>query len=101
MGLNDKYIELRNNPPKLKVVKNPREVILTIISCMCDNKNTLKFTKNDRGDFRLSGCGFALSNFGFKHPVHDIEWASDAGNWAEVFTMINSGTSVIKEIKSR
>jgi hypothetical protein len=95
------YVELRRNPPKLNVVKDAREVIVTIISSMCNNRHTLKFTKNDGGDLKLSGCGFALSNFGFKHEAHDIEWAADAGSWDEVFAMINSGTSVIKEIKSR
>jgi hypothetical protein len=95
------YLELRHNPPKLTVVKNPREIVLTIISCMCDNKHTLKLKKNDEGDFKLNGCGYSLRNFQFKHEAHDIEWAADAGNWSDVFKMINSGTSVIKEIKSR
>ena len=31
----------------------------------------------------------------------DIEWAADDSKWADVFSMINSGTSKIESIKSR
>ena len=101
MGFNDKYRGLRICPPKLKVVKNAREVVITTISAMCDNVHTLKLKKNSEGDFKMNGCGFALSNWQFKFPIHDIEWEADAQNWDEVFRMINSGTSTIEKIKSR
>jgi hypothetical protein len=99
--MNSKYRELNRNPPKWKVVKNAREVILTTISCMCDNVHRITLKKNSDGDFKMSGNGFALSNWQMKHPIHDIEWAADEGNWLDVVLMINSGTSVIEKIQSR
>ena len=101
MALNNEYRKLVNQPPELKVVDNAREVILTTISCMCDNVEPLRFKKNGAGDFKLSGMGFALSNWQFKYPVYEIEWVADEGNWSKVFAMINSGTSAIKEVRSR
>jgi len=97
----DKYQKLRMNPPKLTVKKEAREVIFTVISCMCDNVYYLSFKKNNDGDFKMSGNGFALSNFQMKHPIHDIEWEADENEWGGVIAMINSGTSVVEEVKSR
>ncbi len=96
-----KYRELRISPPKLEVVGNPKEVIITTISCMCDNKGTLRLKKNETGEFKISGCGFALSNWQMKHDRFDIEWAADEGNWKEVFKMIKTGTSAIQSLRSR
>jgi hypothetical protein len=45
--------------------------------------------------------GFALYNFQFKHAKHEIEWEADENMWGGVIAMINSGTSVIEEVKSR
>ena len=98
---NSVYIQLKNNPPKLEVKKGAREVIITTISCMCDNKHTLKLKKNEAGEFKLSGCGFALSNWQMKHDRYDIEWAADDGKWNDVFDMINTGTSAIQSLRSR
>ena len=36
-----------------------------------------------------------------KHPIHDIEWEADAGEWQGVIAMINSSTEVVAEVKSR
>lgn len=96
-----KYSSLRQNPPKLSVKENAREVIITTISCMCDNVHYLTLKKNSEGDFVLHRHGHAYSNWQMKYPQHDIEWAADEGNWNQVFRMINSGTSAISEIKSR
>jgi hypothetical protein len=96
-----KYQALRITPPKLKVVKNSREVVITTISCMCDNIHYLTLKKNSDGDFKLDGGGFSLTNWQMKYPKHDIEWEADAENWTKVFEMINSGTEAISEVKSR
>jgi hypothetical protein len=97
----NKYKELRMNPPKLVITPGAREVIFKTISCMCDNVHYLTFKKNNDGDFKMSGNGFALSNFSMKHPIHDIEWEADENEWGGVIAMINSGTSVVEEVKSR
>ena len=68
---------------------------------MCDNVHYLKFKKNDEGDFKMSGGGFALSNWQMNHPPHDIEWEADDQNWRRVVKMINTGTSKIESVKSR
>jgi ssDNA-binding Zn-finger/Zn-ribbon topoisomerase 1 len=99
-----KYKELLNNPPvftKLYDSENLREVIFETISCMCDNKGFLKLKKNNEGDFKLSGNGFAISNWQMQHAKHDIEWEADAANWGMVVNMINTGTSKIASIKNR
>jgi hypothetical protein len=101
-----KYKELRLNPPKLNIKKGAREVIFTTISVMCDNKHTISFRKNDNGDFKMSGMGYALSNwqFGYREggiEPYQIEWEADNENWVDVIDMINSGTEVIKGVVSR
>ena len=96
-----KYQELRMNPPKLTVVDNPREVIFKTISCMCDNVHHITLKKNSEGDFKMSGNGFSLSNWQFKHEIHDIEWEADSNMWGGIIAMINSGTLVIESVKSR
>ena len=84
-----KYRALRINPPKLTVVENPRELIITTISCMCDNVHYIKLKKDSDGDFKMDGGKFSLSNWQMEHPRHEIEWAADAGKWNDVFRMIN------------
>ena len=96
-----KYSNLRNNPPKLTVKKDAKELVITTISCMCDNVHYLKLKKNSEDDFKLDSMRFALSNWQIEYPKHKIEWAADEGNWDEVFKMINSGTEAISEIESR
>jgi hypothetical protein len=95
------YKELRQNPPKLSAKENARELIITTVSCMCDNVHYMKLKKNEDGDFKLNTVDFALSNWQMKHPKHEIEWEADAGNWDTVFKMINSGVELIAEVKSR
>lgn len=95
-----KYKELRQNPPKLTIKEEAREVIFKTVSCMCDNVHYITFKKHN-GDFKMNGNGFALSNWQIEYPIHDIEWAADEGNWDEVIKMINSGVKVIEEVKSR
>lgn len=96
-----KYQQLRATPPKLNIKKNAREVIFKTVSCMCDNVHYITFRKNDSGDFKMNGNGFALSNWQLKYPHFDIEWEADDQNWNRVIAMINSGTAVIEEVKSR
>ena len=96
-----KYQSLRQNPPKLSVKENAREIVITTVSCMCDNIHYLTLKKNSEGDFRLHTHGYAFSNWQMEHPEHDIEWAADEGDWNHVFEMINTGTALISEIKSR
>ena len=96
-----KYRELRINPPKLTIKGGAREVIFKTISCMCDNVHYLTFKKDENGDFKMSGNGFALSNWQMNHPKHEIEWMADEEGWDEVISMINSGTEVIESVTSR
>lgn len=96
-----KYIELLNTPPKLEVKKDAREVVINLVSCMCDNKEKWTFKKNDDGDFKINTHGFAFKNFQTKFDKDEIEWEADEQNWSEVFRMINSGTSKIESLRSR
>ena len=103
-----KYQELMQNPPKVyqEVKKNAREVIFYVVSCMCDIKYTLRFRKNDNDEFKMSGMGFALSNFQFGYQEggikpFEIEWEADQENWIDVVDMINSGTVKVEKVISR
>jgi hypothetical protein len=42
-----KFIELRQNAPKLTIKEGAREVIFKTISCMCDNVHHITFKKNE------------------------------------------------------
>jgi len=98
-----KYQELLHNPYKMhhkEIKEDVKEVIFYVVSCMCDNKYTLRFKKHN-GEFGMSGMGFALSNFGFSYKPFEIEWAADEGDWIRVKNMINSGTVKIEKVISR
>jgi hypothetical protein len=96
-----KYRELRQNTPKLTIKEEAKEVIFKTISCMCDNVGYLRFKKNDNGEFRLDGMGYAVSNWQMKYLKHEIEWEADENEWGGIIAMINSGTSVIESVTSR
>jgi hypothetical protein len=49
----------------------------------------------------MSGMGFSLSNFQFKHKPFEIEWEADGGDWIGVKNMINSGTVKVDKVISR
>ena len=68
-----KYVELLNNPPTLEVKENAREVVINLISCMCDNKHKWTIKKNSEGDFKISTHGFAFSNFQTKFDKDEID----------------------------
>ena len=96
-----KYQELRLNQPKLTIKEGAREVIFKTVSCMCDNVSYLRFRKNEDGDFKIDGMGFAISNWQMNHPKHEIEWAADEEGWDEVIAIINTATKVIESVISR
>ena len=96
-----KFKELISRPPKFIVKKNAREVIIKLVSCMCDNRYEWSMKKNAEGDFKLCTSIFAFSNFQTRFNKSDIEWEADDSNWDKVFFMINSGTSRVESIKSR
>jgi len=95
------YQELRINPPKLEVVENAREVVMNLVSVMCDNKYEIKFKKNTELDFKLNTGIQAYSNFQIPCSKSDLEWLADDNKWAEVFSMINEGTALIEKCRSR
>ncbi len=95
------YKDLTTNRPTLTVKKGAQEVMVNLISCMCDNTGTWTFRKNGNDDFVIFTHGSAFRNFQTKFTKTEIEWEADLGNWNKVFRMINSGTSVIKSVKSK
>ena len=100
------YSTLRQNPPKLNVKENAREVIIKVISCMCDNVNFFHFKKNNEGDFRLNtynsnDIAMAYSNYQLKVTKTDLEWLADDNEWDEIVSEINSGVQVVESLKSR
>ena len=100
-----RYLEILNNPPKLKIKKNQQEIIFTLISCMYDNKSYIRLKKDRNDEFKISHynkyVSFAFNNLQCEYTTYDIEWEADKQNWEEVIRMLNTGTSVITEVKSR
>ena len=101
MSFNDKYAQLRKNPPKLVVPKKVKEVMIHVISHMCDNEYLFTMKKNREGEFKLDTVGYAYSNFGIKYDKYVIEWAADKNEWNAVFSMINSGYQRVERINCR
>ena len=100
------YKELTLNPPELTIIENARQVIFTMVSCMCNNKSYITFNKGSDGDFDMwatlpSGMGYSISNYQLGHPKHNILWEADDQKWKEVINMLNNGTAQIEEVKSR
>ena len=84
-----------------QIVQNPKEVIFHTVASMCDNKHLFKFKKDASGEFKLSCCGFAYSNFGIENHKYELEWAADKGDFFSIIKMINSGFQVVEEVRSR
>ena len=101
------WTNLKKNPPiiDVKKLKGKKEVIFTMVSCMCNNISYIRLKKNQEGEFRLNAYitsyGYSFSNYQMRHTQHEIEWTADEGKWADVIRMINTGTSVIGEVISR
>ena len=83
------------------IVENPKEVIFHTVAGMCDNKNMFRFKKDASGEFKLSCCGFAYSNFGISNHKYELEWAADEGDFFDVIKMINSGYQLVEKVVSR
>jgi len=96
-----KYGELLRKPPVLTVKGKPREIKIDLVSCMCDNRYRWTIKKDKDGEWKINTGMFAYGNFQIEHGRDDIEWIADEGNWNEVFSMINTGTSKIESIKYR
>ena len=99
------YKSLREKSPKLNIKENANEIIFTLISCMCDNKSYLKLRKkNDKTliNHYNDYCSLSLSNLQMEDGYKDnLIWAFDENDYDKVINIINSGTSVISEVKSR
>jgi hypothetical protein len=95
------YRQLVTTPPTITIKKEAKDVVLNLVSAMCDNKSTLRIKKNGDGEFKADLVGQHFGNIQAKHSQIDIEWAADDGNWSEVLTMINTGTSQVQSAQSR
>jgi len=107
-----KYRELRQNPAKIKIVKNPKRVTFKMVSSMCDNRTQIMFLETE-DFFRVwsilpSGMGYAMSNYQFgcnsnwigEATADDLCWMAVEGRWNEILKVINSGTSTIESARS-
>lgn len=93
------------NPPVLNVVENPVEIVLSLVSCMCDNISYICIKKTD-DDVVIrhynERASLSLSNLQMKGDYHsNIRFAFLEGDLEKVFEIINTGTSAIFGVKSR
>ena len=98
------YQILLHNPPKLVLVPNSRQVIFNLVSCMCDNKNTIAYDldKDNLSGYSLSNL--QLSGGGYYDLVTLLEQAlaeDDAEAFAKSVSLINTGTSKIASVQFR
>lgn len=92
----------KQNPPKLVVKKDSKEVVFDLVSCMCDNAYRIQFKKNASGEFKCWTFGQHFSNFQIKNiDAIDLEWLADEGKWQEIIDAINSGTKLVHNVKQR
>jgi hypothetical protein len=96
-----KFVELRRNPVKNNIIGTPKKVLISLVSCMCDNKNEMVLEGDSEGCYSLNTCGSAYSNFQLEHSRNDVIWEAESGNWDKVIKMLNSGTSAIESIRVR
>ena len=97
-----RYDELTENPPKLEVKGEPRQVKIDLVSVMCDNRYRWTFErKTPEHDFELWTHGYAYSNFHMSLRKDDLEWLADDGEWDAIFDAINDGVQVVESVKYR
>lgn len=95
------YRDLIQNPPTLVVKEDAKDIVIDLVSCMCDNKGQMRFKKDQFGEFKCTTGRDAYGNFQIKYSKVELEWTADEGSWNELFGMINTGTSKIARIMSR
>jgi hypothetical protein len=96
-----KYRELVSNPVKNIITGKPKQVLLDLVSCMCDNKSQITFALNENGSYSCLTHGQAFSNFQTGCSKADLLWEADDEKWDNVLKMINTGTSQISQIRVR
>lgn len=100
------YRELLNKKVDVSNVKQDfKELVFELVSCMCDNVSYIRIKTIDN-KISISHfndhCSLALSNLQMKECFKvDLEWAFEDRNINELISIINSGTSKIRSIKSR
>ena len=96
-----KYRELISNPVKNIITGKPKQVLIDLISCMCDNKNQITFALNENGSYSCLTHGYAFSNYQMNCSKPDLLWEAEEGEWDNVLKMINTGTSQVSQIRVR
>ena len=96
-----KYQELISNPVKNNITGQPTQVLIDLVSCMCDNKSQITFVLNENKSYSCLTHGNAFSNYQMNCSKPDLLWEADSNNWSEVLKMINSGTSQVSQIRVR
>ena len=89
------------NLDELIVKPDAREVVIGLVSCMCDNKKILHFKKGADGDFKMNLQKHAFSSLQIPFHAFELEWAADEQDWSHVFNIINTGTSRVEWVRSR
>ncbi len=94
------------SPTKQDRKKNLHIIILTMVSCMCDNISYLKLTKKDEDTVGVSlyndRCSLAFSNLQAEEDAKEMmKWAMLDNDLDEILRLANSGTEAVESIKIR
>ena len=99
--MNSLYTQTKRNPPKLNIKSDCKEVVLELVSVMCDNKYRFHF-KKENDEFKLSTMGQAFGNFNIQGVKSiDLEWLADGNDWEGIVSKINTGTVKVYDAKAR
>jgi len=111
--MSSRYQELLRSPVKVKRADNQKLkesdlIILTVVSCMCDNVDYVKIIrkKDDVETAKVSHynnhCALSLNNLQLKgNPRDDLEWAMVDNDLTEIVRILNTGTSRVESFRMR
>lgn len=100
------YKECRLFPVTNRTIKpDTKLILLTMVSCMCDNVSYLKLIRKD-DEIKISHyndrCALAFSNLGTESNAKEMmRWAFEDGDFNELIRLANTGTSAIADVRLR
>jgi hypothetical protein len=95
----------RDGVPTQKITDKTKTIILTMVSCMCNNVNYIKLVRKD-GEVKISHyndrCSLAFSNLGAESNAKEMmKWAFEDNDFGEIIRLANSGSSAVAEVRIR
>ena len=100
------YMECRNNPVEVQTITGKtKTIIITMVSCMCNNVDYLKLVRKD-DEVKISHyndhCALSFSNLQAEDNAKEMmRWAFEDCDFKELIRLANSGTSAVADVRMR